>query len=60
MENDRRGYQKLCSDCATYGLTKHGLTRYGCIPYYLAANFSVFGTDVGLGLEKLANSPGHL
>ena len=27
-KNDRRGYQELCSDCDSYGLKKHGLTRY--------------------------------
>ena len=26
MENDRRGYQEVCSDCEAYGLKKHGLT----------------------------------
>ena len=27
IENDRRGYQELGSDCEAYGLKKHGLTR---------------------------------
>ena len=27
LENDRRGYQQLCSDCEAYGLKKGGLTR---------------------------------
>ena len=31
MENDRRGYQEVCSDCQKYGLEKHGLTRSDCI-----------------------------
>ena len=26
VENDRRGYQEVCSDCEAYGLKKHGLT----------------------------------
>ena len=25
MENDRRGYHDVCSDCEAYGLKKHGL-----------------------------------
>ena len=29
-ENDRRGYQEVCSDCEAYGLKKHGLTRSDC------------------------------
>ena len=31
IENDRRGYQDVCSDCEAYGLKKHGLTRSDCI-----------------------------
>ena len=27
IENDRRGYQEVCSDCKAYGLKRHGLTR---------------------------------
>ena len=30
IENGREGYQELCSDCETYGLKKHGLTRSDC------------------------------
>ena len=26
IENDRRGFQELCSDCEAYGLKKLGLT----------------------------------
>ena len=29
IENNRRGYQLVCSDCEAYGLKKHGLTRSG-------------------------------
>ena len=34
IENDRRGYQEVCSDCEAYGLKEHGLTRSDCT--YLA------------------------
>ena len=34
MENDRRCYQEVCSDCETYGLKKHGLTRSDCILWH--------------------------
>ena len=27
IENDRRGYQEVCSDCEAYGLKKHGFMR---------------------------------
>ena len=26
-ENDKRGYQEVCSDCEAYGFKKHGITR---------------------------------
>ena len=29
-ENDRRGYQEVCSDTEAYGLKNHGLTRSDC------------------------------
>ena len=28
IENDRRGYQEVCTDCEAYGLKKHGLARF--------------------------------
>ena len=31
IENDKRGYQELCSVCEAYGLKKYGLTRSDCI-----------------------------
>ena len=31
--NDRRGYQKVCSDYAVYGIKKHGLTRSDCTSF---------------------------
>ena len=34
IENDRRGYQEVCSDCEAYGLKKHGLTRSAFSPNY--------------------------
>ena len=30
VENARRYYQEVCSDCEAYGLKKHGLTRSDC------------------------------
>ena len=33
IENDRKGYQELCSDCEAYGLKKHRLMRSDGIPF---------------------------
>ena len=30
IDNDRGGYQEVCSDCEAYGLKKNGLTRSDC------------------------------
>ena len=32
IENDRRSYQEVCSDCEAYRLKKRGLTRSDRIP----------------------------
>ena len=40
-ENDRRGYQELCSCCEAYGLKKHGLTRADYICMYVCVNVCV-------------------
>ena len=34
IENDRGGYQEVCSDCEAYGLKNHGLTRSDCISFF--------------------------
>ena len=34
IENDRRGYQEVCSDCEACGLKQHGLTRSDCILFF--------------------------
>ena len=40
IENDRGGYQEVCSDCEAGGLKKHGLSRFD----------SIFMSDTLIGL----------
>ena len=44
VENDRRGYQELCSDCAAYGLKKHGLSRSHCTCEFILIIIICFAT----------------
>ena len=43
IENDRRGYQEMCSDCEAFGLQKHGITRSGYIGMTVLAILTISG-----------------
>ena len=61
IENHRRGYQGVCSDCEGYGLKKHGLTRSDCILHvfiyflftfiYPGSNSTQFSHQLNVGDE---------